>query len=1119
MTGFSWMLGTLKVVLLIIISRNASTESFETRFSYLNDKLMNKHQPNKRLIQFILRTQQIALKDALTEKGYAMVMTLIVSIILLSLMAASLTMTNLSKLSTDAHVDNTNTFYAAESGLNKRANQLLEKFIDYKTPSGTVPDPLSGVISAANISNCFSISVNASVSATNDFECRNYPFRYNNNAASLRSVNGDVVLSDRDGNSNAIDYVAHTFVAPKQNYATNPPDQTLIPSGETYAGLSAQDYKYTVYATATKPNKANAIVPDFTAAETAAKQRTVKQVGDDVLIESYDLKQSNADTTNRINAATGSNTNTVLQMDLTSRVVPLFQFAAFYDGDLEISSASNMTISGWVHTNANLYVAPRSTDTNTFTNFLSKITAAGSIYNRIDSGSMVYGAIPRVLMTGTDCSVATNCRNFPPYVSTNQNPLTTGQINDFNGNVKDGVAGITILKAPSPGFLRKRNYFDNTVGEYYAKADMRLEMVPDRDVTSTNSSTSGWNRNKAIIPFNFTSVQTGGTGTCVTTLPVQAPAATTAPPVSIVRDPANNYIDPNRSGASNLHCNVLTKGQLQSLRQPVLVLTDLNQPTAALRTATGSTPAAGSEAQILGRPSLSSLTGLSSTVTSNTTTKNIILRALQVALASTPEPIALDTLSKAFSDTTAYATGTPGQVFKDEFSRLLNAVPTTTLPVADRDLLLANTTTPDRIAALGNTWFLPAPIQRIESNAPVDTAVRNKRSSGFYDGREQRWMTILQTNIASLSVWNRDGLYVNASTPTGTTVTDIDNTLTTAYVSNNAIKNAAFNSGIYAATDTASTKDLVFVAGTPATPKGLQTLGLGSIEGSEGGLVLHATVNDDLNGDGTISNTDDVQADTANPILKKNPDGTNALIGGSTITIDYPRKYRGGNIKQSTFGFAFNGANYLPGAMTLATDQAIYVQGDFNNNGGTPNDRLPASTISDTITVLSNQCLSNSSDVSASNLLSVPKGQLNCGLPRSTTGSIDVPISGTAVPYYGVTAPTTVNAAFLSSTDRSIGNLGVGRGFGSTTPRISGSLNNYMRMLEDWGWGTYSFNYSGSFVSLGAPTEASGEFFNGVYYTVPQRNFNYDTKFNNFSNLPPLSPRAIYLKQDVFKRR
>ncbi len=1113
---------------------------------------MNKQKnSNLTFVQFLLKAQYLAQEEARSDKGYAMMLTSIISIVMLSTLAAYMTMTNLSKSSTNAYVDSTNTFYAAESGMNKRANELRERFIDYATPSGTVPGSATGAVSAANISNCFSISVNAAVSATNDFECRNYPFKYNNNIASARSRNGEIVLSDKDSNENTVEYISHTFVSPKQNYTNTPPALTPIPSGETYAGLNAQEYKYTVYATATKPNKVNAVVPNFTTAEIEAKQRIDKIDGDAALIVSYDLKQANADAANNTSAATSSNTNTVLQMDFSSRVVPLFQFAAFYDGDMELSSSSPMTVKGWVHTNANLYASPYTTSNTIATTFLSKVTAAGSIYNRIDSYAAIeYAGITRVLMTGTDCSVSTNCKSFPAYSSTNQYPLTTSQINNFNGNVRDGAAGATVLKAPPPGFLRKRNYYDNTVGEYYAKADMRLEMVPDRDVTNTDTGTSPWVRNKAIIPFNFTSIQTGGTGTCTTTLPVQAAASTTAPPVAINRDPANNYIDPDRKNASTLHCNVLRKGQLQSLRQPVLVLTDLNQPTAALKT-TGSTPAADSEAGILGRPTLPATpASLSSTVTGSDTTKNIILRALQVALASTPEPIALDTLTQRF-DNIAYAIGTPGKVFKDEFQRLLETVPAETLPVADRDKLLAGTTTPSQIAALRNAWFLPAPIQRIESNAPVDTNVRNKRSSGFYDGREQRWMTMIQTNIASLSVWNRDGLYVNAITPTGTTTTDIDNDLKTPYATHNAMKNDAFNSGTYATIDTASTKGLAFASSTVAeinavtptiTPQGLQTLGLGSIDSTEGGLVLHATVNDDLNGDGAITDADDVKADTsaAATIYKKNPDGTyiyqkntdgTNMVDGSgnpvKITIDYPRKYRNGDIKKSPFGFAFNGADYLPGALTLVTDQAIYIQGDFNNNGATQSNsaantpstsRLPASVIGDTITTLSKQCLSTDSAQSSTNPnhLSVPAGQLKCGLPRSATGSIDVYSGG----YYNVTASTAINAAFLSYTDESRGNLGVGRGFGGTT-KENGGLNNYMRMLENWGGATgissRLFNYSGSFVSLGAPLEASGVYVSGgTYYNIPNRNFNFDTYFN--TKLPPLTPRAVYLKQDVFKR-
>jgi hypothetical protein len=295
-----------------------------------------------------------------------------------------------------------------------------------------------------------------------------------------------------------------------------------------------------------------------------------------------------------------------------------------------------------------------------------------------------------------------------------------------------------------------------------------------------------------------------------------------------------------------------------------------------------------------------------------------------------------------------------------------------------------------------------------------------------------------------------------------------------------------------------------------------------------------------------MSAANDVSLDTINPIKKR--DAVGNLIGNdnkalpagdSGIIIDYPRKYRNGNSIQSPFGFAFNGGDFLPGALTLVTDQPIYVQGDFNNNGLSPTpvapkttsdaapDRLPASIIGDVITVLSNQCLANSSALSATNFLGVPASQIKCGLPKSTLGSVDVNFAGgPAANPYGANV-TTVNAAFLSNTNRSVGNLGAGRGWTNNpaNKQFGGAINNYMRMLEDWGGpGGQFFNYTGSFVSLGTPIEANAPYASGSptaatgYYGVPQRNFNFDTNFNNFNTLPPLPPRAIYLQQEVFKR-
>jgi Tfp pilus assembly protein PilX len=1000
------------------------------------------------LLQFMLRVQQLARQDPRSDEGYAMMIVSIVTILIFSMLGAYLTITNLSKFTTNAYIDGSNTFYAAESGLNRRASQVREKFEGYVTPSGTSPGSTTSVTSA-NIANCFAVSTTTSVTA-NDFECRNYSFRYNNNAATTKDRDGKIVVSDVDNNSNSVNYTAYTFVADRTNYSTtsNPPAPVpqTIPAGQTYAGLNALEYIYTVYATAAKP-----------------------------------------DPTNPTQAIQSNDAKTVLQMNFRSRVIPLFQFAAFYNEDLEMTSTSTMTLSGRVHTNGNFYIQPTplispaaAAPAGITTYFYSPVTSAGNIYNRNDAAFFLglnRYAPPRVLQSGNPFTNTPAPIYYPDNSfradMTAATPLDATEINNFGAKIKDGNAGAAVLNIPDPGFLRKRNYVDNQVGEYYAKADMRLELVPDRDVTS-KTTTPIWTRNPEIIPFNFTSIQTGGAGVCTTT----APAAGS--------DPAANYIDPKRINASMLKCNVFTKGQLQSLRQPVLVWTHLNQSNAAIRP---------TEETTLGKPTTLPTPPTLSSSASN----DKILRALQVAIVSTPTPIAADRLDTAIASLP----------FGTEFSRLINTI-APPLSNLDKNNLLA--ASPNQIAALQGAWFLPAPIQRVENNQPAVQIAENPRSSGFYDGRERRWITMLQTNIRSLSVWNRDGLYVEAD----------NQTMTTPYTAANANQDLAFNNGTGAnltdgfAFARQAAPDLTKPIGT------LPYLGLGSTDTTEGGLVLHATVKDDLDGNGVIVAANDVVADSTDPIYKR--DSITNL--DTTAIVDYPRKYLNGTKGQSPFGFAFNGGDYLPGALTLATDQAIYVQGNFNNNANvqpaaavnTPSpDRLPAAIMGDTITVLSNQCLTGRSVNSAgtvTNYLGTPAAQIDCGLPSNATGSaVDFGNN-----YYTVIEPTAVNAAFLSSIMRSCGNLGVNRSCGGGAGSYSGGINNYMRMLEDWQLSQY-FNYSGSFVSLGAPLEYSGAYLlGGTFYNIPVRNYNFDTNFNNFSLLPPLSPRAIYLQQDVFKR-
>jgi Tfp pilus assembly protein PilX len=1061
---------------------------------------------NTKLFCLFLKAQKI---DKSSEQGYSMVVVSILTIIMFSLLATSLIFSNLAKSRTDAFVDGQSSFAVAEAGLNKRGVEVRKKLDTYSGVDGVI-DPTG----PQGLASCFSVGIPAGVdksvaSGTNDFECRNYRFRSSNNISTVAA--GENISLDAGGQSQNT-YVAYTLVADRTRYNGGAPQFISIPTGDDFAGLNAAEYNYVIHSTGKKPVTlpVSSTLPSYTPDEKAAinrqKQGKYPEALDAGLITAANTKKDAAVVAGTAAATEGkSSNNTTLSMTFTNRVVPLFQFGIFYEGDLELNSTSPMQIRGWVHSNANIYVQPAGVaglESQSVTTFLANVSASGSIYNRVDAWVPGIGrtGITRVLLTGADCATGT-CQDVPAYAAATTIPLTPTQISAFpNRRVQDGI---TQLKTPSPGFTRKRNYDTDRIGKYYSQADIRLEMLPDRDVTSKVNSP--WDRDTTIIPFNFTAITTATTVTdpCTTALPAAG------------SDPAPTYVDPTREKLSTRNCKIFTKGQLQSLRQPVLVLTSINQTDATLRTTEDTT---------LGKPTPPTLPAFPtlSAAANTDATKEKIVRALQVALVSTPSPVAYERLGTLFDDPAYTIPTNPLNPFRQGFSYLIGTI--TTLTADDRDFLL--TLSPNQIAALRDAWFLPAPIQRVEkNNADITDAATNLRRSGFYDGREQRWMTMLQTNIASLSVWNRDGLYVNA----------LNNTMTTAYTTDNSNRGLAFNAGAGAN----FTDGMAFdrPAADPSKPVGsFQRLGLGSNDTTEGGLVVHATVNDDLNGDGTKTATDDIMVDKTDPderILKKNADNTNFIDPdtGTVVIIDYLRKYPNQiDSKQSPFAFAFNGGNYLPNALLLSSDQAIYVQGNFNNNlhndltnqpPNTPNtpspDRLPAAIVADTITALSNECVSI--DPAASNPLGLRLSQLKCGLPPT--------INGANVIYDSVGSPMAINAAFLSNTQISNGNQGAGRYDGVLANKAySGGVNNYIRLLEDWenSNNPYALNYTGSLISLGAPLEYSGLYLSGggpsgvSYYNIPFRNFNYDPNFSNVEKLPPLTPKASYVQQKNFGR-
>jgi Tfp pilus assembly protein PilX len=992
---------------------------------------MNKQpNPDRSLIHFMLRAQQIAQQGGRSDRGYAMLIVSLVSIAMFSMLAAYMTMTNLSKSSTNAYVDGTNTFYAAESGLNKRAQQVRDKFVNYSTPTGTQIGGTTSVISAAAISNCFTVAPGGTPTS-NDFECRNYSFRYNNNIAASKTSQGETVINEQNDNRNSINYVAYTFVADVTKYTGTSTPQTpptiTIGSDETFGGLRAQEYQYTVYATANaNQNIASGITSEETAAKDREKNPPSMLPGDPTLIASYDSKLAAANAANNGRATSNTNTNTVLQMNFKSRIIPIFQFGAFYDGDLEFNPSPLMTFNGRLHSNANMYMTAGAGKTLTIDGI---VTAVGNIYSGNPSLSNTYSSSGQVLITkslGVTQALPANAAPTSTAV-----PVTSLSL--YNAKLKDRTTPVTRLTLPSTGLLSKldANQSDG-IGEYYGKADLRLEMYPDR-----------------AVPFGF-QVISSGTGTTTTGADVCSGAG------NVFNNTATgvNTVSVGRGNYSTAKCNDLKEGQLRSLMQPLLVRPRSNTEYTAFCVPITSGTTTPPAYDLATRPQRA--TTAVSIGTTDLAVKERILDALALTLAAQPAPVNYSSL-----------TGSLSASAKLQFRALLDKI--TTLGTTDKDAL--QNAAPTAIAALsttttnGNTikggCFRPAPIQVLFNPTDFDTAAKRALNTptNFNDRRENRFIRMIQTNLESLTLWNRDGLFVqeNVSPAVG----GFDGNLTTSdsiTPANLATKFTIDTVTLDWSERAASSGDNVLfykdiartveADGTTAIPTpSYRRMGLAAVDRTEGGLVIHATINQ----------------------------------------TTYP--YTTSPKPLSPYGFSFNDAANLPGPLTVATDQAVYSQGDWNNI-----DKQPASLLADSLSLLSNKCIATSDNNTATaNDPTYRQGQLNCGKKADINDA----------------TPTTVNAAFLARTDL------------STPTYYSGGLNNYMRILEDWT--DVPMNYRGSFVSLGIPQQVSGEYKAcgggaDTYGCPPNRFWGYDTDFDTFSKLPPLSPRVIELRQDVFKR-
>ena len=140
----------------------------------------------------------------------------------------------------------------------------------------------------------------------------------------------------------------------------------------------------------------------------------------------------------RVTADDAAGNRASIELGVVVQSVPLFQFGAFFEGDLEITNGPPMTFGGWIHSNKNIYLSSNNA------NYLSPITAADSVFwNRKDFVLQ----LPGVFIAndaGTLVNLDFDSRSHPGAAFVTQSNAK------FNGRLMSGASGVTALRLPLP---------------------------------------------------------------------------------------------------------------------------------------------------------------------------------------------------------------------------------------------------------------------------------------------------------------------------------------------------------------------------------------------------------------------------------------------------------------------------------------------------------------------------------------------------------------------------------------------------------------------------------------------------------------------------------------------
>ncbi len=162
-------------------------------------------------------------------------------------------------------------------------------------------------------------------------------------------------------------------------------------------------------------------------------------------------------------------------VDVEDQLIPIFQFGVFYNSILEIFPGANMTFTGWIHSNSDLYLGSNGATLQ----INSNVTTAHNIFDyRLDSTQAVNAA--NIYKTGA--STTFNTTDYPPMnhdsvADTNHNGtpdwVESHYAGAWNGGVRTQYEGITPLDIPMPT-NNPADVIGTGAGSMYQQAGLKI---------------------------------------------------------------------------------------------------------------------------------------------------------------------------------------------------------------------------------------------------------------------------------------------------------------------------------------------------------------------------------------------------------------------------------------------------------------------------------------------------------------------------------------------------------------------------------------------------------------------------------------------------------------------